>query len=100
MVFVLFRKRSISTTWLKEKGWLKFEGEASQDLKAIHPSSRAYSLLPGRIYFFNKDESEQKELEKEVISSLLELRDSSSGLNMIRKVWRREEIYQGSYRTE
>ena len=32
-----------------------------------------------------------------MISSLLELRDSSSGLNMIRKVWRGEEIYQGSY---
>jgi predicted AlkP superfamily phosphohydrolase/phosphomutase len=83
--------------WLKEKGWLRVVGEASQDLKAIHPSSRAYSLLPGRIYFFRKDESDQKQLEREVISSLLELRDSSSGLNMIRKVWRREEIYQGSY---
>jgi predicted AlkP superfamily phosphohydrolase/phosphomutase len=95
--FCSIQKEVNLNTWLKEKGWLKFEGEASQDLKAIHPSSRAYSLLPGRIYFFNEDESEQKRLEKEVISSLLELRDSSSGSNMIRKVWRREEIYQGSY---
>jgi predicted AlkP superfamily phosphohydrolase/phosphomutase len=95
--FCSIQKEVNLNTWLREKGWLKFEGEASQDLKAIHRSSRAYSLLPGRIYFFNQDESEQKELEKEVISSLLELRDSSSGLNMIRKVWRRDEIYQGSY---
>ncbi len=34
----------------------------------------------------------------EMISSLLELRDSPSGVKMIREVWRREEIYQGSYR--
>jgi predicted AlkP superfamily phosphohydrolase/phosphomutase len=95
--FCSIQKEVNLNTWLKEKGWLKFEGEASQDLKAIHPSSRAYSLLPGRIYFFNKDESEQKGLEEEVISSLLDLRDSSSGPNMIRKVWRREEIYRGSY---
>ena len=95
--FCSARKEVNLNYWLKEKGWLRHEGEASQDLKAIHPSSRAYSLLPGRVYFFKKDESEQKQLEKEVISSLLELRDSSSGLNMIRKVWRREEIYQGSY---
>ena len=95
--FCSIQKEVNLNTWLREKGWLKFEGEASQDLKAIHPSSKAYSLLPGRIYFFNEDESEQKRLEKEVISSLLELRDSSSGAKMIRKVWRREEIYQGSY---
>ena len=95
--FCPIQKEVNLNTWLKEKGWLKFEGEASQDLKAIHPSSRAYSLLPGRIYFLNEDGSEQKGFEKEMISSLLELRDSPSGLNMIQKVWRREEIYRGSF---
>ena len=51
--FCSIQKEVNLNCWLREKGWLKFEGEASQDLKAIHPSSRAYSLLPGRIYFLN-----------------------------------------------
>ncbi len=36
--------------WLKEKGWLRFQGERAKDLKEIDPKSKAYSLLPGRIY--------------------------------------------------
>ena len=77
---------------------MRLEGEASQDLKAVHPSSRAYSLLPGRIYLLGEDGSERDRIEKEVMASLLELRDPSGGSKMIQKVWRREEIYQGAYR--
>ena len=83
--------------WLKEEGWLRFEGETSQELKAIHPSSKAYSLLPGRIYFLGRDRVEQEQLGKEIASSLLGLRDPSAGSNVIQRVWRREEVYRGPY---
>ncbi|OGP92881.1 MAG: hypothetical protein A2156_09980 [Deltaproteobacteria bacterium RBG_16_48_10] len=95
--FCSIRKEVNLNYWLREKGWLTFQGEASQELNAIHPASRAYSLLPGRVYFHGTNESDQKGLEKEMISSLLELRDPSNGANMIQKVWRREEIYEGAY---
>ena len=84
--------------WLREKGWLRFQGEPSQELKAIHPSSKAYSLLPGRIYFLGVNKLERKQLEEEIVSSLLELHDPTNNVRVIQKVWRREEIYQGSYR--
>jgi predicted AlkP superfamily phosphohydrolase/phosphomutase len=96
--FCSIQKEINLNCWLKEKGWLKFEEEASQELRAIHPSSKAYSLLPGRIYFLGTDRLEQEQLGKEMASSLLALRDPTSGSNVIRKVWQREEIYQGPYR--
>ena len=96
--FCPIRKEVNLNSWLKERGWLRLEGEASQDLKAVHPSSRAYSLLPGRIYLLGEDGPERDRSEREVMASLLELRDPSGGSNMIQKVWRREEIYQGAYR--
>ncbi|RPJ10751.1 MAG: hypothetical protein EHM36_02920, partial [Deltaproteobacteria bacterium] len=85
-------------TWLKEKGWLRLQGETSQELKAIHPSSRAYSLLPGRIYLLGTDESERKRFEEELISSLEGLRDPAGGTRVVQKVWRKDEIYRGPYR--
>jgi predicted AlkP superfamily phosphohydrolase/phosphomutase len=84
-------------SWLKEEGWLRLQGEASQDLKAIHPASKAYSLLPGRVYLLGENELDQKHFEKELVSSLLQLLDPSNGVAVIQKVCRREEIYQGPY---
>jgi len=83
--------------WMKEREWLRLEGEASQELKAIHPSSRAYSLLPGRVYLLGSSGTERNSLEQEIASALLELRDPSNGKKVIQKVWRKEEIYQGPY---
>jgi predicted AlkP superfamily phosphohydrolase/phosphomutase len=96
--FCSVRKEVNLNYWLKEKGWLKLQGEASQELKAIHPASKAYSLLPGRIYFLRSDGLEQEQIEREMMLSLLAFRDSSTGSTMIQKVWKREEIYQGPYR--
>ena len=84
-------------TWLKEKGWLRYEGEPSQELKAIQPLSRAYSLLPGRIYLLEKDESGRRQLREEIVEGLQKLRDPSSGNRVIEKVWPKEEIYAGPY---
>jgi predicted AlkP superfamily phosphohydrolase/phosphomutase len=95
--FCSARKEVNLNAWLKEEGWLKFEGEASPDLKAIDPSSKAYSLLPGRIYLLETGKPARKEIEERLISSLLSLRDPSSGEKMIQKVWQREEIYRGSF---
>ena len=79
--------------WLKEKGWLKFQGATAKELKEIDPQSRAYSLLPGRIYTPSGDQK----LKEEIQSSLLELRDPASHQKMIGQVWSREEVYCGSY---
>ena len=95
--FCPVRKEINLNAWLREQGWLKLQGEASQDLKAIDPASRAYSLLPGRVYLFHSNESERREIEEEIASSLVDLRDPSNGTKVILKVWRREDLYRGPY---
>lgn len=37
-------------TWLREAGWLSFEGDDHEQLADIADETRAYSLIPGRFY--------------------------------------------------
>jgi predicted AlkP superfamily phosphohydrolase/phosphomutase len=95
--FCSIRKEVNLNYGLKEKGWLRFEGGASQELKTIHPSSKAYSLLPGRVYLLGEKGPERAQFQEELMSSVLDLREPSTGLRIVQKVYRREEIYGGPY---
>jgi predicted AlkP superfamily phosphohydrolase/phosphomutase len=89
-------KREVNlNAWLKEKGWLRFQNGASPDLKALHPESKAYSLLPGRIYLPG-EAARKKDVEREILSALADLRDPAGG-DVIRKVWKRDDLYRGPH---
>ena len=92
--------------WLEREGYLRLpEGEARK-LPEYLPETRAYSLIPGRI-FVNLRGREQKgsvapakaykDLRDRLIEGLSGLRDPETGSAMVRKVHRREEIYAGPF---
>ena len=99
-------------TWLQQAGWLKFRPKpADHDpklpyptLEHIDPASRAYSLVPGRL-FLNLEgrepngsvpRSRYHEVREALAKEALEgLRDPQTGQPMIERVIRKEEIYSG-----
>ncbi|KPL19442.1 MAG: hypothetical protein AMJ92_03135 [candidate division Zixibacteria bacterium SM23_81] len=101
--FCTVKKEVNLSRYLLEKGWLRFGENPPESLQDIHPSSKAYTLLPGRIYINMKgrepkgsvDPSDYDRVRGEVAEGLLELRNPDTGERVIRKVARREEIYHG-----
>lgn len=92
--------------WLEKQGYLLFEQNGEKKLPQFLPKSRAYSLIPGRIFINLKGRedrgsvapgAEYESLRQELAQALLDLRDPLSGKPMVRKVHLREEIYKGPY---
>lgn len=89
--------------WLEQRGYLKFENPAPQNLNDILPSSKAFVLDPSRIYLNLKgkyprgcvDESEKKSI-KEDIKRELETFEYQ-GKTVVRKVFDAEEVYSGPH---
>jgi predicted AlkP superfamily phosphohydrolase/phosphomutase len=90
--------------WLEENGYLLF-GRGKRDLRNLHPDSRAYSLVPGRVYVNLKGREERgsvergkayEDLREELSHRLAGLVHPESNQPLIRKVHRREELYSGS----
>jgi len=77
--------------FLREHGFLRFYNGAPADFSELHPASRAFGLIPGRLYLTDNSEQTRSEL----IAALLELTDPQ-GRPVIARVWRREEIYSGA----
>ena len=87
--------------WLKEKGYL----EDTKNFSNITRQTKAYSLLPGRIYLnvegrerngrVTSDEYEN--LQDEIIIELENLKDPVSGDNIISNAFKREDLYSGTY---
>lgn len=89
--------------WLEENGYLLF-GRGKKELLNLHPESRAYSLIPGRIYLNLKGREEHgsvergkpyEELREELIHRLSGLTHPDTGEPLISKVHRREDLYSG-----
>eukprot|EP01022_Parablepharisma_sp_SALTPOND_P024218 TRINITY_DN5329_c0_g2_i1.p1 TRINITY_DN5329_c0_g2~~TRINITY_DN5329_c0_g2_i1.p1 ORF type:complete len:432 (+),score=162.02 TRINITY_DN5329_c0_g2_i1:1029-2324(+) len=89
--------------WLEANGYLLF-GKGKKELKNLHGDSKAYSLLPGRIYL-NLEGREQKgtvahgrpyeDLREELIHRISGLEHPETGESLVSKVHRREELYSG-----
>ncbi len=94
-------------TWLSQKGWLTLPDPRPErvQLKDVGPTSRVYSLDPGRV-FINLQGREpngtvpQAEYEawREQIAqaALQDLVDPATGEAMLERVLKREDIYHGS----
>lgn len=89
--------------WLEANGYLLF-GKGKKELKNLHSDSKAYSLIPGRIYL-NLEGREQKgtvaqgrpyeELREELIHRIGGLVHPENGEPLVSAVRRREEVYSG-----
>lgn len=87
--------------YLIEKGWTALAAEAPRHPLDIDPArSRAYHLIPGRIYLNVRGREpagivaprDYEKLRGELAKDLMELR-APNGEQVIRQVFRREEIY-------
>jgi predicted AlkP superfamily phosphohydrolase/phosphomutase len=90
--------------WLKEAGYLHFGGGVPQQIRDLAPSTRCYSLLPGRFYVSLRGQSpngcvepgsEYEALRREIAEALLQIREPESGERVIRNVRMREDLYSG-----
>lgn len=89
--------------WLEKNGYLHF-ARGKRELLNMHPDSKAYCLAPGRI-FVNLEGREEKghvgrgkayeDLREELIHRLGGLTHPQTNEPLVRKVFRREELYAG-----
>ena len=87
--FCTVKKEVQLNYYLYQTGWLKLKKEPVQNLGDMADDSKAYSLIPGRIYIT------QARYKGAIAADLLKLRDEESGSQVIKAVYSREEIYQG-----
>ncbi|MCB2188703.1 MAG: alkaline phosphatase family protein [Deltaproteobacteria bacterium] len=99
------RGRVFLNHWLEENGYLIFAG-GRRELKNLHPKSRAYSLVPGRIYLNLEGREERgavpqgrpyEELREELIHRLGALTHPENGEPLVKRVHRREDLYEGPH---
>jgi len=89
--------------WLHEQGYLVYRNESPKGVQDIAPGTRAFSLIPGRIFIHSRgrypggsvEESEYEVLRDELMEKLMELRDPGTGERIIARVFKKEEIYHG-----
>ena len=89
--------------WLEKNGYLMF-GRGKKEFMNLHPETRAYSLVPGRVYI-NLEGREEKgrvgrgkpadELKEELVHRLSGIKHPDNGQPLIRRVYKREELYAG-----
>ncbi len=90
--------------WLEKNGYLHF-AKGRRDLLSMHPDSRAYSLEPGRVYI-NLEGREEKgrvpsgtpyeDLRQELIHRISGLKHPDTNEPLVRRVFKREELYGGA----
>lgn len=105
--FCTIRKEVYLNHWLRERGYLQLGPPAAgrpPTLGDILPTSRAYSLDPGRIFVNLRGREPRGSVEpgaeyervcQQLADELLELRDPDSGQPIVQRVYRRDEIYHG-----
>lgn len=89
---------------LEENGYLSYNVETPRDITELSQDSKAYSLIPGRIFINLKgreergsvSESEYDQLREELKEKLFLLK-SPENKPIIKEVFYREEIYNGPY---
>lgn len=91
--------------YLADQGLLKLRND-EKGMNAIDPASRAYSLIPGRVYVNLKGRErigsvnpgeEYEKVRTEIIESLRRIKTPDTGEDFWAGIYRREEIYKGPY---
>jgi predicted AlkP superfamily phosphohydrolase/phosphomutase len=89
--------------FLVDRGLLRFEQNPPRGLGDILPDSRAFTLIPGRLYLNLKgrepkggvEPAQYEQVREEISAELLDFRLPGTGEKVIQKVLKREEVYQG-----
>lgn len=87
--------------WLIELGWTKPAANVQHPLSIDPEKSRAYCLIPGRVYVNLAGREphgivpvkEYQQTRQKIAADLLKLRDPETGQAVVRKVLLREDIY-------
>ncbi len=107
--FCSIRQEVYYNRWLADGGWLQYANtppDPKKQLAEIAPSSVAYSMDPGRVFIRvkgrEKDGSVEpgpayEHLRNELIQAAEALRDPETGSKLVKKAFRREELYDGPY---
>lgn len=91
--------------WLKEKGYLKFLNDQPKELTDMDSKTKVYSLIPGRFYvnllgresIGSVPQSDYETWREKIAQELLELKNPQTGEPIVKKVFKREEIYSGPH---
>lgn len=104
--FCTIKKEVYLNHWLEQNGYLKYKTAEPKALTEMHPESKAYSLIPGRIFVNLKgreDEGtvmpgeEYEQLRNELIERLPAMIDPDTGEKIVRKIFKREELFSGPF---
>lgn len=101
--FCRLEKEVYVNKYLEDGGYLFFDKEHPEGIMDISEKTIAYSLIPGRVYINLKGREEKGRVEpddyervrEELLSYLQDMK--VDGEPVVKKVWRREEIYSGPY---
>ncbi len=102
--FTKIEKEVYLNRWMFEQDYLKFGKENPESLEDIGRGSKAFVMDPGRVYINLKEKypngsvsmgQEYEELVSELISMLYGI--EYNGKKVLRKVYRRAEVYSGKY---
>jgi len=105
--FCSIRQEVFYNHWLAQRGYLKFASRPVTSLEQLAPDSLAYSLDPGRIFINLKGRerdgwvtagAEYEAVRDEIMASAGMLTDPHTGDRLIRRAYRREELYDGPFR--
>lgn len=102
--FCGIKKEVDINTYLRQSGLLGFRKDAKEPAD-IYPHSKAYSLIPGRIFINLKGREltgsvkprDYTEVREEIAATLLQLTDPETGAPIIQRAYEREELYDGPY---
>ncbi len=104
--FCTLKKEVYLNHWLEKNGYLKYKSKTPQAITDLDPNSKAFSLLPGRIFINLKGREEfgsvapgqeYENLRNELIEKLPSLVDPDSGESIVRKIYKREELFNGPF---
>lgn len=101
--FCPLKREVYISRYLMKWGYLKFNEDKPEDMTSLAPSSKAFALNPSRIYIHIKGKfsrgsvkpGEYETLIKELTERFYSLR--IEGERVIKKVFRKDEIYSGPF---
>lgn len=104
--FCTLKREVYLNAWLEERGYLRFLPAGERDLTTLDPSSRAFSLDPGRVYVNlagreangTVQPANMPALVDEMSNALADLEDPDTGEPIVQSVFRADEIYRGPMR--
>lgn len=89
--------------WLRRNGWLEYEDEP-QELGDITSDTRAYSLIPGRVYLNLEDREpngsvpqDEYETVRDELKADLETMEAPDGQQVARRVVKKEDAFDGDH---